>query len=320
MFATGIGFAMVRQFWWLMVVAIIGTMNPSAGDGSLFLPTEQAALSQAVDGRDRTMLFAWYNLAGAFAGAVGALASAVPVFGADRFGWDPVVAQRAGFAVYAVTACVAALLYRPLSSGVEVPDRAHARHPLAKSRRIVFHLAALFSLDALGGGFVIQSLLVLWLYRRFDLSPEAAGALFFVAGLLGAGSQLVAGRLAGRIGLVRTMVYTHLPSSLLLVLTALMPTLPLALTCLLLRTAISQMDVPARQSYVMAMVPPEERGAASSVTNAPRSLAAAATPLVAGAMLDHTSFGWPLICAGGIKVAYDLLLLAQFRSVPPLDG
>ena len=320
MLATGIGFTVVRQFWWLLVIAVIGTMNPSAGDVSLFLPTEQAALSQAADRRDRTMLFAWYNLAGAFAGALGALASMVPVFGAERFGWDPIAAQRSAFAIYAVTAGIAALLYRQLSSAVEVPVAPRARHPLAKSRRIVYHLAALFSLDALGGGFVIQSLLVLWLYRRFDLSPEAAGAVFFVAGLLGAGSQLISGRLAGRIGLVRTMVYTHLPSSLLLILTALMPTLPLALTCLLLRMAISQMDVPARQSYVMAVVPPEERGAASSVTNVPRSLAAAATPLVAGAMLDHTSFGWPLICAGVIKIVYDLLLLAQFRSVPPLDG
>jgi MFS family permease len=183
----------------------------------------------------------------------------------------------------------------------------------------VLRLAALFSLDSLGGGFVIQSLLVLWLYRRFDLSPEAAGAVFFVAGLLGGFSQLVSARLALRLGLVKTMVYTHLPSNVLLILAALMPTLTLALTCLLLRMAISQMDVPARQSYVMGVVPPEERARASSITNVPRSLAAAVTPLAAGAMLAHSSFGWPLVCAGVIKSVYDLLLLAQFRAVPLLD-
>jgi MFS family permease len=175
----------------------------------------------------------------------------------------------------------------------------------------------LFSLESFGGGFVVQSLQVLWLFLRFDLSVEVAGAVFFVGGLLSGFSQLVSGLFARRVGLINTMVYTHLPSNGLLILAALMPTAPLAIALLLLRLSLSQMDVPARQSYVMAVVPPEERAAAASVTNVPRSLAAAVTPLLAGAMLQRTTFGWPLICAGLAKGTYDVLLLAQFRSVKP---
>ena len=175
----------------------------------------------------------------------------------------------------------------------------------------------LFSLDSFGGGFVVQSLLALWLFRRFGLSVETAGAIFFAAGLAAGLSQLLSARLAARIGLIHTMVFTHLPSNVLLVLVAVMPTAPLAVACLLLRMCISQMDVPARQSYVMAVVPPEERAAAASVTNVPRSLAAALSPLLAGALLTRTSFGWPLVCAGVAKIVYDLLLLSQFRAVVP---
>jgi hypothetical protein len=181
----------------------------------------------------------------------------------------------------------------------------------------VLKLTALFSLDSFGGGFVVDSLLALWLFQRFGLSLEAAGAVFFAARLLSAFSQLVSSWLAARIGLIPTMVYTHLPANALLVAAALMPSAPLAVACLLGRMALSQMDVPARQSYVMAVVPLEERAAAASVTNVPRSLASALTPLAAGALLARSSFGWPLVLGGSIKIAYDLLLLAQFRSVPP---
>jgi predicted MFS family arabinose efflux permease len=187
--------------------------------------------------------------------------------------------------------------------------------PLGRSRRVVLELAALFSLDAFGGGFIVQSLLVLWLHRRFALGPEVTGAVFFGTGLLGAFSQLGSSWLAGRIGLVETMVYTHLPSNVLLVLTGLMPTAPLAVGCLLARTCISQMDVPARQSYVMALVSPEERVAAASVTNVPRSLAASLAPLAAGVMLEHSDFGWPLVCAGVLKGIYDVILFVRFRAL-----
>ncbi|GAC1347793.1 MAG: MFS transporter [Myxococcales bacterium] len=319
MVATGLGFAHVTAFWPLLAVAVAGTLNPSAGDVSVFLPTEQAVLAGASDGRDRTALFAWYNVAGTLAGAVGALASGLPSV-LERRGWSAVGAQRTGFFAYAAIAILVALLYRGLSPAIEVspaPAGLPRAPALLQSRRIVLKLSALFSLDSMGGGFVVQSLLVLWLYRRFALSVATAGTIFFVAGLLAAFSQLAAGRLAARIGLVETMVYTHLPANLLLILAGLMPTAPLAVGLLLARMAISSMDVPARQSYVMAVVPPEERAAASSVTNVPRSLASALTPLLAGALLSRSSFGWPLICGGLIKSAYDVILYVQFKAIRP---
>jgi MFS family permease len=317
MAATGLGFAGVTSFWPLLLIAVVGTLNPSSGDVSVFLPTEQPLVSDTVGARDRTALFARYNLAGSFAGAFGALASGIPVVLARRQGWDLADAERAGFLLYALVAVIVAVLYTSLSPAVEGERPAGKTPPLASSRSIVLRLAALFSLDSFGGGFVVQAMLALWLFRRFDLSVETAGTIFFVAGLLSAGSQLVASQLASRIGLINTMVYTHLPSSVFLILAALMPTAPLAVAFLLLRMAISQMDVPARQSYVMAVVPPAERTAAASVTNVPRSLAAAVAPLLAGVLLSHTSFGWPLILGGVAKIVYDLLLLWQFRSVTP---
>jgi MFS family permease len=316
MLATGIGFAGVTSFWPLMVIAVVGTLNPSSGDVSVFLPTEQAVLSQAVAPRDRTAMFAWYNLAGSLAGAVGALASGVPAWLAHRRHVDLHQAERWAFVVYAATAVLAALFYTRLTTAIEAPAEA-PRGGLDRSRAIVIKLAALFSLDSMGGGFIVQSLLVLWLYKRFGLSVTTAGQIFFVANLCAAFSQLVSSRLAARIGLVETMVFTHLPASVLLVLTGVMPSASAAVACLLLRTCVSNMDVPARQSYVMAVVPPEERAAAASVTNVPRSLAAALPPVLAGWMLDHTTFGWPLIIGGAMKATYDLLLLAQFRERRP---
>jgi MFS family permease len=315
MFATGLGFTGLTTFWPLLVVAIVGTLNPSAGDVSVFLPTEQAALAQVVHGRDRTLGYAWYNLAGALLGATGALASGFPEALAKHTKLSLLEADRLGFLVYAAIAIVAALSYRRLSPAIE--SAAPAIKPLARSRRIVLQLAALFSLDSFGGGFVVQALLVLWLFRRFHLSTQTAASLFFVIGILGAFSQLVSARIAARIGLVRTMVYTHLPSNLFLILAGLMPRLELAVAFLILRAALSQMDVPARQSFVMSVVPPEERAAASSITNVPRSLAAAIPPLFTGLMLEHTSIGWPLVCAGVLKGVYDVLLLLQFRAVRP---
>jgi MFS family permease len=315
---TGLGFAGVEAFWPLMVIAFVGTMNPSAGDVSLFLPTEQAVLSGAVLARQRTLLFAFYNVAGTLAGAVGALVAGAPGWLARRHEWDLLEAHRVMFLGYVLVAVLAALLYRRLSPPPS-PAEARQRRPLARSRAIVFKLAALFSLDALGSGFVVQSLLALWLFRRFGLSIEAAGTAFFAMGILAAGSQIVSARLATRIGLINTMVFTHLPANLFLIVAAFMPTAGLAILFLLLRMALSQMDVPARQAYVMGVVPPEERPAASSVTNVPRSLAAAITPLIAGALLERTDFGWPLVLAGLAKASYDLLLLAQFRSVPPRE-
>ena len=316
MLATGAGFFGVTQFWPLLVIAVAGTLNPSSGDVSLFLPTEQAVLAEIVPGPDRTLLFAWYNLAGTFAGAAGALASGGPATVARLLDIPLLQAQRGGFLVYACVAVIAGLLYRGLSPRVE-SQYAQAKRPLAKSRAIVLRLAALFSIDSAGGGFVVQSLLALWLFHRFNLSVPATAAFFFVAGLFAALSQLLSSRLAARFGLINTMVFTHLPANLLLIVAGIIPSAPIALSLLLVRMILSSMDVPARQSFVMAVVPPEERAAAASVTNVPRSLASALTPLLAGAMLEHTSFGWPLICGGILKAGYDLLLLAQFRHLKP---
>jgi predicted MFS family arabinose efflux permease len=219
------------------------------------------------------------------------------------------------FVLYGLLGLVALALYRRLSRAVDTPVTEPT--PLSQSKRIVFTLAALFSLDALGGGFAVQSLLALWLFERFDLPLATAGTIFFWTGVVSAGSYLVASRLAGRLGLINTMVFTHLPSNVCLLLVPFMPTLPLAVLLLLLRFALSQMDVPTRSSYVVAVVPPAERAAAAGVTAVPRSLAQAIGPLPAGYLLGLTPFGWPLVIAGVLKGAYDLLLWALFAHVRP---
>ncbi len=315
MLITGFGFASVTSFWPLLLVAIAGTLNPSGGDVSVFLPTEQSLLTETIDARRRTALFARYTLTGTFTAAIGVLCAGVPVLVARWQGIDLLEAKQAAFLIYAFVAASIWLLYRGLST--EPRRSTRPRAPLAKSKAVVLKLSALFSLDSLGGGFAVQSLLALWLFERFDLSVATAGAIFFAAGLLSAVSQLASPILADRIGLIKTMAYTHLPANVFLMLTALMPTAPLAIAMLLARQALSQMDVPARQSYVMSVVPPEERAAAASVTNVPRSLASAFAPALGGLLLSVTPFGWPLIIGGGIKVLYDVLLLREFASVRP---
>jgi predicted MFS family arabinose efflux permease len=228
-------------------------------------------------------------------------------------------AERCGFIAYAILALIAATIYWSLTPAIEAEPLVRGAKPLAQSRAIVIRLAVLFSLDSFGGGLAIQSLLALWLFRRFQLSIRAAAAFFFVTGLLGAFSQLASSWFVTRIGRIRTMAYTHIPANVCLMIAGMMPNVELALTFLLLRATMSSMDVPARQSYVMAVVPPEERAAAASVTNVPRSLAAAMAPLPAGALLDYSLFGWPLILGGACKLVYDALLLAQFRWVTPPD-
>lgn len=318
MLATGLGFAGLDRFWPLLVVAIVGTLNPSNGDVSVFLPLEQAALARAApDGVTRTSLFAWYNVLGTFAGALGALAAGLPELAARHGHASLAAGERAVFLVYGAVGVVVLFIYRGLPAATATAIKTA---PLLRSRRIVLKLAVLFSLDSFGGGFVVQSLLALWLWKRFDLSMATAGTIFFVTSLAGALSQFLSPRVASRIGLVRTMVYTHLPANLCLVAAGLMPRLELAVMFLLLRATVSSMDVPARQAYVMAVVPPEERAAAASVTNVPRSLAAALPPFLTGLMLEHTTFGWPLVCAGLIKAAYDLILLWQFRAHAPDHG
>jgi len=311
MAATGFGFATVTWFWPLLLVGFIGTLNPSGGDVSLFLPTEQAALADLTDAPERPGRFAVYNVAAALSAAAGALASAVPERLAHSLDWSVVRTERLSFLIYVVTAVVAGAVYARMRASLPGPT---LRRGLHRSRSVVIKLSLLFTLDSAGGGFALQSLLVLYLYVRFHLSPTATGATLAATGVLSAFSQLASPIIARRIGLVRTMVYTHLPANLFLVLAGVLPNVHAAIVFLLLRSALSQMDVPVRQALVMRLVDPDERAAAASVTNVPRSLGSAATPALAGALLDWSHFGWPLIFAGIAKATYDLLLLAQ-----PLD-
>jgi len=316
MLLTGIGFASVTWFAPLLAIAVLGTLNPSAGDVSVFLPTEQAYIAGEVDARDRPRVYAVYNVAGTLAGAIGALASGLPEPIGRALGWSAVVADRATFVLYAAVAFVVFALYRRLRRpDLEAPT-AEEPPTTTSTRRVILELAALFSLDSAGSGFVVTSLLVLWLRLRFGLSAAVTAEVFFAAGLLGACSQFLAPRLAARIGLIRTMVFTHIPANVLLAAAAFAPNGGVAIALLLTRALFAQMDVPARQSFVMAMVPPRERSTASSITNVPRSFASALTPLLAGALLARTTFGWPLVIAGGMKISYDLILLARYRHTP----
>jgi len=314
MLFTGVGFGVALRFWPLLIVGFVGTLNPTSGDVSVFLPTEQAVLAAEVSAADRTALFARYGLGAILLGAFGALASGLPEVAASHFDFSAVAAFRAGFALYGVIALAIAALYIGLRHGRD-PAKSINGVPLRRSRTIVLRLTALFSLDSFGGGFVVDSMLALWLLLRFDMPLHTAASVFFGARLLSAFSQLVSARLAARFGLIETMVFTHIPANLFLILAAFMPNAGLAVAFLLLRMAFSQMDVPARQSYVMAVVPPEERAAAASVTNVPRSLASAASPLIAGALLQLSTFGWPLLVGGVLKLIYDVLLLVLFRRV-----
>ena len=314
MAATGLATAACDGFWPLLLVAFIGTLSPTGGDASLFLPLEHTVLAQSAGDHGRTALFARYSFVGAIVGAGGALAAGAvdwlaPLVGAARV-------TDAMFLLYAALGVASFLLYRGLSPRAEAAGAAPPA-PLGPSRRRVYGLAALFALDSFGGGFVVNSLLALWLAERFALEVATVAALFFATGLCAAVSMFAAVPLARRFGLVNTMVFTHLPSSLCLIGVAFAETAWVAFALLLLRGLLSQMDVPTRSSYVMAVVQPHERPAAASVTAVPRGLAAALAPLLAGWMLAQSSFGWPLLACGVLKIAYDLLLLRGFAQVRP---
>ncbi|MDQ3225626.1 MAG: MFS transporter [Chloroflexota bacterium] len=316
MIATGLGFALLHDFWPLLIVAFIGTLNPSSGDVSVFLPTEQALLPQTTSDQQRTALFARFSLTGSLVAAFGALCAGVPGLIAAQTGLPLGRAIDGMFVLYAGLGLAAFWLYRGLSPAIEPPDSTVAT-PLGPSKRTVYGLAALFSLDSFGSGFVVQSLLARWLFQRFGLSVTTAGVIFFWTGTLSAFSALLAVRLSRRIGLLNTAVFTHLPANLFLLLTPFMPTMELAVVLLTLRSALSQMDVPVRNSYVMAVVSPAERPAAASVTAVPRSIAAAIGPLLSGWLLSLSPFGWPLVIAGALKSLYDVLLLWRFRAIRP---
>ena len=315
MIATGVAFALVHDYALVLVVAFSGTANPSSGSVSVFVPLEHAVLTREVTAAARTRMFARYSLVGALAGAVGALAAATPEALAP-FGFSELAGMKAMFMVYAVLGLVGGLCYARIPRRPPAHE-AGAPATLGPSRHTVYKLAALFSLDAFAGGFVVQSLLALWLFERFGLSLSAASLFFFWSGVLSAFSFPVAARLSQRIGLINTMVFTHIPSSIALMLAAITPTLSLALALLLIRAALSQMDVPTRSSYVMAVVTESERAAAASFTSVPRSLAAAVSPAIAGALFAASFRAAPLFICGALKILYDLLLLLQFRHLKP---
>jgi MFS family permease len=314
MVATGVAFAFLHDYALLLVVAFAGTVNPSAGSASAFVPLEHAVLTREIADRERTAAFARYSLVGALAAALGSLAAAAPDVLAT-LGLGQLAGIKAMFILYALLGLAGGFFYGRIPP--HAPASKHGARALGPSRHIVYRLAALFSLDAFAGGFVVQSLLALWLFERFDMSLTAAALFFFWSGVLAAFSFPVAAWLARRIGLIHTMVWTHIPSSVCLILAAIAPTLSIALALLLLRALLSQMDVPTRSSYVMAVVTAPERAAAASFTAVPRSLAAAASPALAGALFAASFRAWPLVICGALKIAYDLLLLAQFRHVKP---
>jgi MFS family permease len=318
MAATGAAFATTTDYWPLLIVAFVGTINPTAGDVSVFLPLEQTVLTLTAPAQDRTALFARYSLTGTLAGGLGVLMASLPYALSHGFDIDLSAGMRCMFVLYGALAVIALFVYHQLSPAVEAPTHA-LPVPLGPSKGIVYRLMVLFSIDSFGSGFFVQSMLALWLFQRFGLSVSTAAAIFFWASLCSAVSFLIAVPISKRFGLINTMVFTHLPANIFLMLVPFAPSLAIAVALLLARGLLSQMDVPTRTSYVMAVVTPSERPAAASVTAVPRSLAAALSPMLAGYLFSLSTFGWPLIIGGSLKVIYDILLLVGFRRVRPPD-
>lgn len=329
MIGAAIVFVLTRDFTLLVLAATLGVISPSGNEIGPFLAVEQVALAQAVEGRDRTALFAWYNLAGSFATAAGSLAGGFFTGQLLRGGFSETTSYRSAIIGYAVFGAILAFVFSRVSGSVELnigrqgknnirPIRSVFR--VERSRAVVSRLSALFALDSFAGGLVVQSIVAYWFASRFDLSPEVLGAIFFGANLLAGISALAAVRIARHIGLLNTMVFTHLPSNILLILVPLMPTLPLAIGVLLLRFSISQMDVPTRQAFVIAAVEPAERTAAAGITGVARTTGAALAPIVAMPLIASLTHDWvPFAAAGALKIVYDLALLWSCRNVK-LEG
>jgi MFS family permease len=323
---AGAVFAVTDWLPLLIAAGIVGVVSPTGNEVGPFLAVEQAALTEVVPGRRRTATFAWYNLVGYIATATGALAAGLLGQLLISAGLMAIDAYRAVVIGYAVIGLLMAAIAARLGPSIEVATpRAEEvgvarRLGLGRSRSVVFRLSALFSIDAFAGGFIPQSLMAYWFSLQFGVSPAGLGAIFFAANLLAAVSSLSAARIAARIGLIETMVFTHLPSNVLLMLVPLMPTLPLAVAVLLLRFSLSQMDVPTRQSYVMAVVEPDERSAAAGVTGIARTVGASISPSVSSVLVaSAATAALPFYIAGGLKILYDLLVYRDFRSVRPAE-
>lgn len=321
---AGVVFAVTGSFVLLLMAATVGVISPSGNEVGPFLPIEQAALSQIVSAADRTRVFAWYNLVGSFATAVGALAGGSLAQTLQGAGSSPLCSYRVVVVGYATMGLVLGALITRLTPAVEAsrggPAEVGVRFGLHGSGGLVLKLAALFSLDAFGGGFVVQSIVAYWFHVRFGVQPTVLGAIFFGANVLAGISALAAARIASRIGLLNTMVFTHIPSNLMLLLVPLMPTLHLAVAMLLLRFTISQMDVPTRQAYTLGVVEPDERSAAAGLTGVARTTGAALAPVLTGPLLANPALlGVPFFVAGGLKIVYDLALYGSFRRLEPLE-
>ena len=321
MAAAGFVFAGSTGFLILLVAATIGVLSPSGAEVGPFLPIEQASLTEVTPAARRTDVYAWYNLAASIATASGALVAGLAVGALRGAGWADLEAYRAILVAYALVGLALVPIVRQVSPAVEVPpvDTSLARRlGLHRSRGIVARLAALFALDAFAGGLIVQSLLAFWFHERFALPEPILGAIFFGANILAGFSALLAARIAARIGLINTMVFTHLPSNVLLILVPLMPNVELAILVLLARFSISQMDVPTRQSYTMAVVDPDERSAAAGVTGIARTSGAALSPLIAAPLFAVPGLAaLPFVVSGGLKIVYDLILWRAFRAHPP---
>jgi len=333
MILAAVLFAVTHNFYLLLLAATIGVISPSGNEVGPFLSIEQASLTQMVSDRRRTGIFAWYNLVGSFATATGALVGGGLAQLLQGLGYTPLLSYRVVVLGYGLVGLIMIGLFRRLSATIEAPAVEVVGTPagipgeepptrrflgLYRSQRVVFRLAALFSLDSFAGGFVIQSMLVLWFNIRFGVEPAVLGAIFFGANILAGISALSAAWVAGKIGLINTMVFTHLPSNVMLILVPFMPSLTLAVILLLIRFSISQMDVPTRQSYVMAVVAPDERAAASGITNVARTIGVSLSPVFTGIFLSNPAFlGVPFVISGVLKIVYDLALYFNFRSVKP---
>ena len=323
MIGAAVVFAITRDFTLLVLAATIGVISPSGNEVGPFLAVEQVALTQAAHGRDRTSLFAWYNLAGSFATAAGSLAGGFLSGLLMSRGFGAVASYRSAIIAYAILGGILATVFAAVSPAIEgerIAKTTRGLFRVERSRSVVTRLSALFALDAFAGGMVVQSIVAYWFFRRFGLSPAALGTLFFGANLAAGVSALTAGRIAKRFGLLNTMVFTHLPSNILLILIPLMPNLTSAVAVLLLRFSISQMDVPTRQAFVIAAVDPSERTAAAGITGVARTTGAALAPVVAMPLIASLTHSWvPFIAAGGLKIVYDLVLLRSCRGVK-LEG
>lgn len=320
---AGIAFALTKNFAILALTAVIGVVSPADKDIGPFLSVEQASLTKLVPDDKRTNYFAWYNLAGSFASAAGALAGGWLAKSLQLNGWTPLESYRFVLIGYALGGFILFVMFFNLTPSIELASPYAVRDTqyvlgLHRSRGVVFKLSALFALDAFAGGLIVQSLLAYWFHVRFGADIALLGSIFFGANILAGISALLAVQIAKRVGLINTMVFTHIPSNVLLILVPLMPTLPLAVGLLLLRFSVSQMDVPTRQSYTMAVVAPDERSAASGVTAIARSVGSSVSPALTGFFFSIPALlSLPFFLAGGLKIVYDLLLFREFRAVKP---